>query len=96
MQLEKAQVRVPRWQRRWWQLSEESSEYRCPACGSFHRLQFTALGGFLYALLLAALAYAWYSGIHQIGIAGAGLVCAALLFRHSVTLRAATPPRSRP
>ena len=94
MQLEKTQVQVPRWQRRWWQLSEEGCEYRCPACATFHRLEFTPLGGFLYTLLVVALVVAWRWGIHPAGVAGSGLVGAALLFRHSVALRATSPLRS--
>lgn len=30
-----AHVVVPRFRRRWWQLSGERSEYRCPKCGVF-------------------------------------------------------------
>jgi len=30
-----AHVTVPRFARRWWQLSGERSEYKCPKCGAF-------------------------------------------------------------
>jgi hypothetical protein len=30
-----AHVTVPRFPRRWWQLSGERSEYKCPKCGAF-------------------------------------------------------------
>lgn len=92
MKLEQTQVRVPRWQRRWWQFGEDSLEYRCPACGQFHLLRISRFGWALYAALAVSMLLVWKLGVHRMGVVGAGLVAAALLFRHAVELRAAHMP----
>ncbi|MBD8524301.1 hypothetical protein [Pseudomarimonas arenosa] len=95
MKLEQTQVRVPRWQRHWWQ-GEDNLEYRCPACGEFHRLNISLTGWVLYVALLAALSAAWMAQVNRMGILGAGLVTAALLYRHAVALRPASAREARP
>ena len=76
-----AHVVVPRFQRRWWQLSSERSEYKCPKCGAFcvMRLHPVALAG-AFAVVAAAV-WADLAGYadRRVALAVAGTVVVMLL-----------------
>ena len=89
MNLEKTQVRVPRWHKQWWQLGDDALEYRCQACHQFHIMRVTPRGWLLFGLVCLGMIAAWFADLHRTGIMGAGLVSTALLFRHAVDLKPA-------
>ena len=55
-----AHVTVPRFPRRWWQLSSERSEYKCPKCGAFSVMQLHPLA---IAAAVAAVAVATWADL---------------------------------
>lgn len=87
VQLDQSQVRVPVFDRRWWQFGDERSEFRCKGCNGFSRMRLSAFGIALYGVEVAALGWGWMqSSIPRMGLLAGGLVAAALLFRHAVKL----------
>lgn len=91
LDLSSSHLQVPCRRRRWWQLREERSEYRCARCGGFSRLGLSAQGAVLYGALGAALSLGAWHRLPWSILGMAGLLGAALLFRHAVRLRPARP-----
>lgn len=84
-------LQVPYRRRHWWQLKEQRSEYRCPRCGGFNRLALSPVGALLYLALATALAVGAWRRLPWPMLGMGGLLGAALLFRHAVRLRPASP-----
>jgi hypothetical protein len=94
LDLAKGHLYVPYRRYRWWHWREQRSEYRCSRCGGFNVLRPSTTGVLLYASLIAALAIGAWQALPLPVLGLAGLMAAALLFRHAVRLER-SPPEGR-